>query len=626
MPAQIHLKDALLATTLDIAPAGLALLDVDGRVLGATPGFWRVLGCAPEPPGRELGELLCTFDEPADVQAALDELRRGEAVDLEAWCWRAAEGPAAVCLVAAPLELNDPRAVSYCLVRDITDQRLAAEEHARALSLHQATLKSTTDGLLVVDPGGRVLSFNQRFLEMWGIPAAAAASGRDADLLDAVLYQLVDAAGFLRRVAELYGDLDASGCDEIHLRDGRVFERYSQPQRHAGRSVGRVWSFRDVTESRQAAVALRESRDLLELFFSQSLDGFFFMMLDEPVLWSETSDKEAALDYIFTHERVTKVNAAMLAQYGAREDQLIGLTPAELLAHDLPSARVRWRKFLDGGHLHLETDERTLDGRPIIIEGDYICLYDPEGRLIGHFGIQRDVTTRRQEENEILRSRQELRDLTARLQAVREEERTHIAREVHDELGQALTGLKIDLAWLKSRVADRPTLAERVQSVIVRIDGAMDTVRRIATDLRPSVLDDLGLVAAVEWQAQEFERSAGITARLEVHAMHSELDHICATTAFRILQETLTNVARHARATEVRISLLVSAEILALEVSDNGRGISEAEMASPRSLGLVGIRERAIACGGELVIRGARGRGTTVSVRIPLRPTGGGAT
>ena len=112
---------------------------------------------------------------------------------------------------------------------------------------------------------------------------------------------------------------------------------------------------------------------------------------------------------------------------------------------------------------------------------------------------------------------------------------------------------------------------------------------------------------------------------LEVHAMHSELDHACATTAFRILQETLTNVARHARATEVRISLRVSTEILALEVSDNGRGISEAEMASPRSLGLVGIRERAIACGGELVIRGARGRGTTVSVSIPLRPTGGGA-
>jgi PAS domain S-box-containing protein len=573
-----------------------------------------------------LRELLGTFDETAEVQAALDGLRRGDRVGLEAWCWRPAEGPAAVCLVAAPFELNDPRAVSYCLVRDITDQRVAAEEYGRALSLHEATLQSTADGLLVVDPGGRVLSFNQRFLEMWRIPPAKAVSGRDADLLDAVLHQLVDAAGFRQRVAEVYADSDASSSDEIHLRDGRVFERYSQPQRHAGHSVGRVWSFRDVTESRQAAEALRESRDLLELFFAQSLDGFFFMMLDEPLSWSETTDKEIALDHIFAHERITKVNAAMLAQYGAREDQLIGLTPAELLAHDLPSARLRWKEFLNAGHLHLKTEEQTLDGRPITIEGDYICLYDPQGRLIGHFGIQRDITHRRHEENELLRSRQELRDLTARLQAVREEERTCIAREVHDELGQALTGLKIDLAWLRSRVADRPALAERVQSVIVRIDGAMDTVRRIATDLRPSVLDDLGLVAAVEWQTQEFERSTGITARLEVRTVHSELADKYATTAFRILQETLTNVARHARATLVRISLQISEEILWLEVRDNGRGISESEKASPRSLGLVGIRERAIACGGGLEIRGVRGHGTTMAVSIPLRPAGGAAT
>lgn len=610
-------------TTLDIVPAGLALLDADGKVLSATPGFSRVLGFDASPVGHELGDLLCTLDDSDGVESALEELSRGEAVELEAWCWRGADGPAAVCLVAAPLELEDQHAVSYCLVRDVTDQRLAAEEHARALSLHQATLKSMTDGLLVVDPAGGVLSFNQRFLEMWRIPPQAAASGRDADLLNAVLHQLADPSGFMQRVAELYADPEASSCEEIRLVDGRVFDRRSEPQRLAGRSVGRVWSFRDITESRQAAEALRESQSLLELFFSQSLDGFFFMMLDQPIAWNETTDKEAALDYIFTHERITKVNAAVLTQFSARQDQMIGRTPAELLAHDIPAARARWRDFLDVGHLHQETDERTLDGHPMIIEGDYICLYDREGRFIGHFGIQRDVTQRRQEENEILRSRQELRDLTARLQLVREEERTDIAREVHDELGQALTGLKIDLAWLKPRLADRPALAERVQSIIVRIDGAMDTVRRIATDLRPSVLDDLGLVAAVEWQTQEFERSTGITAQLEVQATYPELNDACATTAFRILQETLTNVTRHAHATRVTIALRVSTEELTLEVRDNGRGISESELASPRSLGLVGSRERAIACGGELVIRGVRNQGTAVLLRLPVRSRGG---
>jgi PAS domain S-box-containing protein len=608
-----------MLTTLDIAPAGMALLDADGRVLGASPGFSQVLACGESPVGHELGDLLDNLDDPERVAAALEALRRGEPVELEAWCWRGPDGPAAVCLVAAPLELEDGRAVSYCLVRDITDQRVAAEEQAHERSIHQATLRSMSDGLLVVDPAGRVLSFNQRFIEMWQIPAKAAASGRDADLLNAVLHQLQDPAGFLERVTQLYADPEATSCEEIRLLDGRVFDRWSEPQRLAGRSVGRVWSFRDVTESHQAAKALRQSRYLLDLFFSQSLDGFFFMMLDEPLRWNDHTDKPAALDYIFEHERITKVNAAMLAQYGAREDQLLGLTPSELFAHDLPRARVRWQVFLDAGHLHLETDERTLDGRPITIEGDYICLHDTEGRLIGHFGIQRDITDRRQAELEILRSRQELRDLTARLQLVREEERTCLAREVHDELGQSLTSLKIDLAWLKPRVAGRAALSERVQSIIVRIDGAMDTVRRIATDLRPSVLDDLGLVAAVEWQAQEFERSTGVTVQLEVRANHRELNDVCATTTFRILQETLTNVARHAHATRVSIALHVDQEELKLEVRDNGRGISEGEITSPRSLGLVGSRERAIGCGGELLVRGVRNQGTLVSLRIPFR-------
>src|SRR5215203_1301346 len=608
-----------MLTTLDIAPAGMALLDADGRVLGASPGFSQVLACGESPVGHELGDLLDNLDDPERVAAALEALRRGEPVELEAWCWRGPDGPAAVCLVAAPLELEDGRAVSYCLVRDITDQRVAAEEQAHERSIHQATLRSMSDGLLVVDPAGRVLSFNQRFIEMWQIPPRAAASGRDADLLNAVLHQLQDPAGFLERVTQLYADPEATSCEEIRLLDGRVFDRWSEPQRLAGRSVGRVWSFRDVTESHQAAKALRQSRYLLDLFFSQSLDGFFFMMLDQPLRWNESSDKAAALDYIFSHERITKVNAAMLAQYGARGDQLLGLTPAELFAHDLPAAQVRWREFFDAGHLHLESDERTLDGRPIIIEGDYICLHDPEGRLIGHFGIQRDITDRRAAELEILRSRQELRDLTARLQLVREEERTCHARELHDELGQSLTSLKIDLAWLKPRVAGRAALSERVQSIIVRIDGAMDTVRRIATDLRPSVLDDLGLVAAVEWQAQEFERSTGVTVQLEVRANQRELNDVCATTTFRILQETLTNVARHAHATRVSIALHVDQEELKLEVRDNGRGISEGEITSPRSLGLVGSRERAIGCGGELVVRGVRNQGTLVSLRIPFR-------
>jgi formate hydrogenlyase transcriptional activator len=146
-----------------------------------------------------------------------------------------------------------------------------------------------------------------------------------------------------------------------------------------------------------------EPDDRLELFFSQSLDGFFFMMLDEPVRWDDTVDKEAVLDQVFDHQRITKVNDAMLAQYGTTRDQFLGLTPKDLFRHDLKYGRSVWREFFDRGRLHVETDERRLDGTPLWIEGDYICFYDAEGRITGHFGIQRDITERKRAEEALRR-------------------------------------------------------------------------------------------------------------------------------------------------------------------------------------------------------------------------------
>src|SRR4029450_9085140 len=138
-----------------------------------------------------------------------------------------------------------------------------------------------------------------------------------------------------------------------------------------------------------------EPNDRLELFFSQSLDGFFFMMLDEPIRWDETVNKEAALDYVFEHQRVTKVNDAMLAQYGITREQFLGRTPLDFFGHDIPYGRRVWRDFFDRGRLHIATDERRFDGTPREIEDSYICFFDGQGRITGHFGIQRDVTERR---------------------------------------------------------------------------------------------------------------------------------------------------------------------------------------------------------------------------------------
>jgi len=151
--------------------------------------------------------------------------------------------------------------------------------------------------------------------------------------------------------------------------------------------------------------------DRLELFFSQSLDGFFFMMIDEPVVWDDSIDKERVLDYVFEHQRMTKVNDAMLAQYGATRESFLGTTPKDLFRHDLAHGRRVWREFFDRGRLHIETDERRVDGTPIRIEGDYLCFHDEAGRITGHFGIQRDVTERE-------RASQALRQYNRRLQVL----------------------------------------------------------------------------------------------------------------------------------------------------------------------------------------------------------------
>ncbi|HMA19194.1 MAG TPA: histidine kinase [Gemmatimonadaceae bacterium] len=362
------------------------------------------------------------------------------------------------------------------------------------------------------------------------------------------------------------------------------------------------------------------NEQLLELFFSQSMDGFFFMMLDEPVEWNESVDKDRVLDYVFEHQRMTKVNSAILTQFNAATpEDILGTTPAQFFAHDLPAAKARWRKFFDAGHYHNETDERRLDGSPMRIEGDYIVIYDDNGRIAGHFGIQRDVTDRHQATEEIRASRQQLRALATRLQKVREEERTGISREIHDELGQALTGLKLDIAWMSHRLPRDHEMRAQCVSVMERIDQTLNSVRRIATELRPSVLDQLGLEAALEWQGQEFGTRTGIEVEMQMCVDGAQLPEDLGSSAFRILQESLTNVARHAKATHVRIRFVQTPTLLTLEVIDNGIGLPPQRLDQTTSLGIVGMRERALAVGGSLSITGIPFSGTTVLLSVPLR-------
>jgi signal transduction histidine kinase len=258
---------------------------------------------------------------------------------------------------------------------------------------------------------------------------------------------------------------------------------------------------------------------------------------------------------------------------------------------------------------------------PVVVYGGIICknpYYVPPEELLKPNQASREVERLL---NNILtwqHSLSQLRALAAQLQNVREDERTRVAREVHDELGQALTAIKLEFtALLRDLPADEGPVRQRSQSILKLLDEVIQSIRRIATELRPGILDDLGLVAAVEWVAEEFQARTGTKVQVSLPGVDLVIDRQRATALFRILQETLTNVARHSNATQVDVRLAKENGNLLLEVRDNGVGISEEQLSGGKSLGILGMRERASLLGGEITISSTPGKGTTVYVRIP---------
>ncbi|MGD1045029.1 MAG: sensor histidine kinase [Bacteroidota bacterium] len=215
-------------------------------------------------------------------------------------------------------------------------------------------------------------------------------------------------------------------------------------------------------------------------------------------------------------------------------------------------------------------------------------------------------------------SHEQFRDLSAYLQSAREEERKSIAREIHDELGQALTTIKLELSLLQEEVLhDASAATDRIHSMKERVDETIHTVKGIITKLRPGLLDDLGLTAAIEWQANDFQRHTGIVCEISMEPEEMNINQEISTAMFRIFQETLTNITRHSGATRVIVHLYQKDNALELQVHDNGRGITSQEINDPKSFGLIGIRERAQYWHGIVNIEGKAGLGTIVTVRFP---------
>jgi signal transduction histidine kinase len=255
------------------------------------------------------------------------------------------------------------------------------------------------------------------------------------------------------------------------------------------------------------------------------------------------------------------------------------------------------------------------DGSCITVLVNIVPLRNGNGELIGAMNCFQDITESKRAQKELQHSFGQLRALAGRLQIVREEERKRVAREIHDQLGQTLTAIGINLSAFIQELA--PEKKQESGSLFRLIDQTIESVRRISTELRPRILDDRGLMAAVEWAAKEFQSRTGTKCRLDLPQADIVIDRELATALFRILQESFTNVARHSKATQVKVRLAKEDDSLILEVHDNGRGITEEQLSADSSLGILGMRERALLLGGELAISGAPAEGTTIKVRIP---------
>jgi len=318
--------------------------------------------------------------------------------------------------------------------------------------------------------------------------------------------------------------------------------------------------------------------------------------------------------------RLLLVEGPAVATAGFVKDEIEGLRISDIFDSDHALALAApFRMAFEGKTFEFEF---AYGGRIYLVRVLPVAM--PGAGVPYGMALALDITRRHESERDLDESRARLQALSRQLLAAQEDERKRVAREVHDELGQVLTGIKIGLSALRSRSSRRPSLEteRRLDAVNVAIDGAIEAVRRIILRLRPGVLDNLGPLAALEYEVQEFTHQAGLPVRLILPAEPFTVDAERSTILYRTVQEALTNVLRHADARTVVVTLDAQPHALVLQVTDDGRGIAENELRNPRSMGILGMRERAMSCGGTLEVRRGAGGGTDVVLTVPYEGNG----
>jgi len=479
------------------------------------------------------------------------------------------------------------------------------KELLQAVEKYRDIFENTVEGIYRTTPEGRFIIINPAFAAICGYASPEEMIEKVTDIPNQLYANPEDRLRLQKRIAaeekvkgfEVQFKTPTRGLVWVSIHAKALRDEQGNIRHYDG-------TIEDITGRKRAEEALRESEENFRRSLDESPMGVRIVTIEGETIYAN----RVMLD-IYGYDSIEEFNTIPIkkrytpesyAEFQIRKEKRkqSDYTPSE---YEVSIVRK------DGEVRRLQVFRKTI-------------LWDGEKQFQT---IYQDISDRKRAEEALGASREQMRALAGRLQKVREEERTQIAREIHDELGGALTGLKIDFSLLTRAALKienktvRTSLLAGMDSMIKFIDATIHTVRRIAMELRPGVLDDLGLIAALEWQLKDFEKRTGIRSELFPPVEEITLDADLSTALFRIFQEALTNVARHSGATEVRVRLRADADSATLEVEDNGKGIEKEKIHSSKSLGLLGMRERAQMFGGRIIVMGTPGMGTKVTVEIP---------
>ncbi len=548
--------------------------------------------------GKPLGSFLKSDLDPETSKRLLIELNERGYYNAEYIFYNKAKQPIYVQASVTVLKDKFKNITGYVAVhRDISERR-QLEQQLREFNqqLEQQVLEKTTELREVFERiSDAFLGVDNQYQIVYANTKAELLFGNDTkQLLGSEVQHLFsdqhgEAAIAIRQAFETreYVYLEA-----LLEKFGKWFELNIYPS-----SSGLSVYLRDISTRKNALLQLFASEEKYRLFFENSLDGI--------LLTNSEGEIYAA-------------NPAACEIFGMTEEAICTGGRQLILDESDPN----WAAFIEErshtGKAKAELRHFRKDGTVFLAEVASVKFKNAAGEIRTNT-IIRDITERKRVEAEVQESYEQIRRLTAHLQNVREEERTHIAREIHDELGQQLTVMKMDISWMKKKIntGDVTAVPPKMDELMEILDGTVASVRRISTELRPSLLDDIGLIATIEWQAESFSKRTGIPVKLSI-ANELQIPSQHATGLFRIFQESLTNITRHANASQIVIHLDNNPNEFILQIEDNGVGFDKKQTVKTKTLGLLGMKERALMMKGEFLIESKPDNGTKVEVRVPL--------